>query len=236
MTSPHPEGDEPDRDHERSGISPKRIEFEVTETALMMNIDSALANIHLLRAAGVRIALDDFGTGYSSLSQIQKLPLDKIKVDGSFVRDLASSEASRKIVRSVSALSRDLSLSCVVEGVETREQLDILQDIGCHLIKAITTQSRCRKHMSKAFWRSPQVLRRSAPTVRPPDVPLVQGAGAAVGGRTRSLVAVRLGSGRRAAPDRRGEVRFVGRSFGLPIVSGSFEQIDCKVSVNLKKP
>lgn len=119
----------------RSGIAPKRIEFEVTETALMMNIELALANINLLKAAGVRIALDDFGTGYSSLSQIQKLPLDKIKVDGSFVRDLATSEASQKIVRSVSALSRDLALSCVVEGVETREQLDILQNIGCHLIQ-----------------------------------------------------------------------------------------------------
>jgi predicted signal transduction protein with EAL and GGDEF domain len=120
---------------ERSGVPSHRVEFEVTETALMMNLDEALANIHRLKATGTRISLDDFGTGYSSLSQIQKLPLDKIKVDGSFVRDLADSEASQKIVRSVSALSRDLSLSCVVEGVETQEQLDILQDMGCSLIQ-----------------------------------------------------------------------------------------------------
>ncbi|RFC62195.1 EAL domain-containing protein [Fulvimarina endophytica] len=119
----------------KSGVSPSRVEFEVTETALMMNLDEALANIHRLKATGVRISLDDFGTGYSSLSQIQKLPLDKIKVDGSFVRDLETNDASRKIVSSVTALSRDLSLSCVVEGVETREQLDILQDIGCRLIQ-----------------------------------------------------------------------------------------------------
>ncbi|WP_171070334.1 putative bifunctional diguanylate cyclase/phosphodiesterase [Methylobacterium terricola] len=119
----------------QSGVSPRRVEFEVTETALMMNLDEALANIHRLKATGARISLDDFGTGYSSLSQIQKLPLDKIKVDGSFVRDLEKNEASRKIVSSVSALSRDLSLSCVVEGVETREQLDILQGIGCRLIQ-----------------------------------------------------------------------------------------------------
>ncbi|RIY02534.1 EAL domain-containing protein [Aureimonas flava] len=118
-----------------SGVSPRRVEFEVTETALMMDLDAAIANLHSLKATGACISLDDFGTGYSSLSQIQKLPLDKIKVDGSFVRDLASSEASRKIVRSVNALSRDLSLSCVVEGVETREQLDILQGIGCRLIQ-----------------------------------------------------------------------------------------------------
>ena len=117
----------------RSGVSPRRVEFEVTETAIMMNLDQALANLHLLKGTGARISLDDFGTGYSSLSQ--KLPLDKIKVDGSFVRDLESNEASRKIVSSVSALSRDLALSCVVEGVETREQLDILQTIGCSLIQ-----------------------------------------------------------------------------------------------------
>lgn len=119
----------------KSGISPQRIEFEVTETALMMNIEQALANIHLLKAAGVRIALDDFGTGYSSLSQLQRLPLDKIKVDGSFVRDLSESDSSRKIIKSVYSLSRELSLSCVVEGVETLQQLDILQDMGCNLIQ-----------------------------------------------------------------------------------------------------
>lgn len=119
----------------KSGVPPRRVEFEVTETALMMNLDEALANIHRLKATGARISLDDFGTGYSSLSQIQKLPLDKIKVDGSFVRDLADNEASQKIVRSVSALSRDLSLSCVVEGVETQQQLDILNEMGCSLIQ-----------------------------------------------------------------------------------------------------
>ena len=128
----------------QSGVSPSRVEFEVTETALMMNLEEALANIHRLKATGVRISLDDFGTGYSSLSQIQKLPLDKIKVDGSFVRDLADSEASRKIVSSVSALSRDLALSCVVEGVETREQLDILHGIEADVDAFLQGQSNLR--------------------------------------------------------------------------------------------
>ncbi|MEN3791997.1 EAL domain-containing protein [Fulvimarina sp. MAC3] len=104
-----------------------------------------------LKAAGVRISLDDFGTGYSSLSPIQKLPLDKIKVDGSFVHNLADSEASRKIVSSVSALSRDLSLSCVVEDVETREQLDILKGIGCHLIQGYFFSKPMRKTDVAAF-------------------------------------------------------------------------------------
>ena len=142
-----------------SGVPPRRVEFEVTETALMMNLDEALANIHRLKATGARISLDDFGTGYSSLSQIQKLPLDKIKVDGSFVRDLADSEASQKIVRSVSALSRDLSLSCVVEGVETREQLDILQEMGCSLIQGYVFSKPMRESDVSAFLREQAVTR-----------------------------------------------------------------------------
>lgn len=119
----------------QSGIDPRRIDFEVTETAVSLNLDQAIANLNRLKALGAQISLDDFGTGYSSLSQIQKLPLDKIKVDGSFVRNLIDNEASQKIVRSVSALSRDLNLQCVVEGVETRAQLELLNAFGCDLIQ-----------------------------------------------------------------------------------------------------
>ena len=120
---------------QQSGVNPRRIDFEVTETAVSLNLDQAIANLNRLKALGSQISLDDFGTGYSSLSKIQKLPLDKIKVDGSFVRDLLESEASQKIVRSVSALSRDLNLKCVIEGVETREQLELLNGFGCDLIQ-----------------------------------------------------------------------------------------------------
>ncbi len=150
----------------RSGISPRRVEFEVTETAIMMNLDQALANLHLLKNTGARISLDDFGTGYSSLSQIQKLPLDKIKVDGSFVRDLESNEASRKIVSSVSALSRDLALACVVEGVETREQLDILQGIGCSLIQGYFYSKPMREADVGAFLDQQDVTRELARAAR----------------------------------------------------------------------
>ena len=149
----------------QSGVRPSRVEFEVTETALMMNLDQALANIHRLKATGARISLDDFGTGYSSLSQIQKLPLDKIKVDGSFVRDLADNEASRKIVSSVSALSRDLSLSCVVEGVETREQLDILQGIGCSLIQGYFYSKPMREDQVEGFLAGQTETRRLAAAI-----------------------------------------------------------------------
>ncbi len=146
----------------RSGVSPSRVEFEVTETALMMNLDEALANIHRLKATGARLALDDFGTGYSSLSQVQKLPLDKIKVDASFVHDLEGSEASRKIVSAVTALTRDLSLSCVVEGVETQEQLDILQTIGCRLIQGYVYSKPMRQEDVAAFLAGQSGLRTVA--------------------------------------------------------------------------
>lgn len=120
---------------EASGVNPKRIDFEVTETALMLNMERGLQSLNLLKALGSRISLDDFGTGYSSLSQIQKLPLDKIKVDASFVRNLDGDVASEKIIRSINALTRDLSLGCVVEGVETEDQLTRLREIGCSLIQ-----------------------------------------------------------------------------------------------------
>lgn len=119
----------------QSGIAPHRLEFEVTETALMMNVDESADNLRLLKRTGARIALDDFGTGYSSLSYMQRLPLDKIKVDGAFVKNLGACASSRKIVRSIAALSRDLDLECVIEGVETLEQLERVKEIGCHLVQ-----------------------------------------------------------------------------------------------------
>ena len=118
-----------------SGVAPGRIEFEVTETALLADIVQAQASFDLLKALGVRIALDDFGTGYSSLSHVHALPLDKIKVDRSFVTDIETKETSRLIVRSVIDLCRNLQIDCVVEGAETEAQAEVLRTLGCHLLQ-----------------------------------------------------------------------------------------------------
>lgn len=115
---------------EASGLDPKRIDLEITETAMMYDFSQAKAAIEILRRLGCGVALDDFGTGYSSLSQLHALPLTKIKIDRSFVSGIDSSPASHKIVKSLLALSQDMGLDCVIEGVENREELAVLQKLG----------------------------------------------------------------------------------------------------------
>ena len=114
-----------------TGFDPRRIEFEITEHVILQADDSAAATLNRLRATGVKIALDDFGTGYSSLSYLRRFPFDRIKIDRSFVKDLTSSASSRAIVSSVIALARGLGMEVTAEGVEDREHLRILRDLGC---------------------------------------------------------------------------------------------------------
>jgi predicted signal transduction protein with EAL and GGDEF domain len=111
---------------EASGLAPNRLEIEVTETALLDDKSMTRAYIEELKAIGVRIALDDFGTGYSSLSYLHKLPLDKIKIDRSFLMDVTQNKRSLELLKGVVNLSRPLGLQVTVEGVETFDQLKIL--------------------------------------------------------------------------------------------------------------
>lgn len=118
-----------------SGIDPRRVDLEITETAMMYDFNQAKASIEVFKILGCGIALDDFGTGYSSLSQLHALPLTKIKIDRSFVSGLHRNPASYKIVKSLLALSSDMGLGCVIEGVETREELDALKKLGGVLVQ-----------------------------------------------------------------------------------------------------
>lgn len=111
---------------DQSGLAPHRLEIEVTETALLDDKSSTRHFLEELKALGVRIALDDFGTGYSSLSYLHTLPLDKVKIDRSFLVDVTRNERSLELLRGVVNLSRPLGLSVTIEGVETFEQLKIL--------------------------------------------------------------------------------------------------------------
>ncbi|WDF72081.1 putative bifunctional diguanylate cyclase/phosphodiesterase [Novosphingobium sp. KACC 22771] len=113
-----------------TGIPPRRIWIEVTETAVMRNAEAAARALQAFRDLGVRIALDDFGTGYSSLGYVQRLPLDKIKIDRSFVRALDTNEGST-ITAAVITLCHTIGLTCVAEGVETEAQRRTLADAGC---------------------------------------------------------------------------------------------------------
>ncbi|MBR0722387.1 putative bifunctional diguanylate cyclase/phosphodiesterase [Bradyrhizobium manausense] len=120
---------------EKSGLPPHRIDFEITETAVTFDFVRAQQSIATLKAMGCGISLDDFGTGYSSLSHVHRLPLDKIKVDRSFVADINENPVSHKIIKSLAGLCDDMEIACVVEGVETRAQLDTLRRLGCDFIQ-----------------------------------------------------------------------------------------------------
>jgi diguanylate cyclase (GGDEF)-like protein/PAS domain S-box-containing protein len=114
-----------------SGLSPKRLELEITESALFKDYQRALDNLRRLKALGVRIAMDDFGTGFSSLSTLQSFPFDKIKIDKSFVENIHRHDRATVIVRAVLGLGRSLDIPCVAEGVETQEQIDFLRGEDC---------------------------------------------------------------------------------------------------------
>ncbi len=116
---------------EQSGLPAHRLELEITELVLLQNSDTTRAMLHELRGLGVKISLDDFGTGYSSLSYLRSFPFDKIKIDRSFINELATSKDSLAIVRAVTGLGKSLGIVTTAEGVETDAQLELLSREGC---------------------------------------------------------------------------------------------------------
>ncbi|WP_207456633.1 EAL domain-containing protein [Azospirillum sp. SYSU D00513] len=118
-----------------TGFPPERLEIEVTEGVLIDDTERALAALNALKMAGVRIALDDFGTGYSSLSYLQRFAFDKLKIDRSFVSTMETSQETRSIVRTILALAKALDITVTAEGVETEEQLRILQEEACNQVQ-----------------------------------------------------------------------------------------------------
>jgi diguanylate cyclase (GGDEF)-like protein/PAS domain S-box-containing protein len=118
-----------------SGLSPLRLELEITESLFLAETETNLAILHQLRGLGVSISMDDFGTGYSSLSYLRSFPFDKIKIDRSFVKDLAERSDCVAIVRAISGLGRSLNITTTAEGVETIDQLDWLRAEGCNEVQ-----------------------------------------------------------------------------------------------------
>jgi diguanylate cyclase (GGDEF)-like protein len=114
-----------------AALAPSRLELEITETVLLQDSEATLGMLHRLRALGVRISMDDFGTGYSSLSYLRSFPFDKIKIDRSFITDIAHSDQSQAIVQAVTSLGQTLGMATTAEGVETSEQLEHLRAQGC---------------------------------------------------------------------------------------------------------
>jgi diguanylate cyclase (GGDEF)-like protein/PAS domain S-box-containing protein len=133
-----------------SGLPPRRLELEITEAVLIGDDEAALAILHQLRDIGVRIALDDFGTGYSSLSYLKRFPFDKIKIDRSFVTDIAEAGGSSAIVQAVVNIAASRNMATTAEGVETEPQKQMLRTLGCtemqgYLFSAAKPSTEVRK-------------------------------------------------------------------------------------------
>jgi EAL domain-containing protein (putative c-di-GMP-specific phosphodiesterase class I) len=118
-----------------SGLAPERLQLEVTESAVIQNLEQAAGALRRLKQLGVGIALDDFGTGYSSLSHLRELPFDTVKIDRSFVADLPDSQGHAAIARAILGIARAMGFRVVAEGVENERQLRFLEAEGCHEIQ-----------------------------------------------------------------------------------------------------
>jgi diguanylate cyclase (GGDEF)-like protein len=118
---------------DETGVLPHTLELEITETSAMANPLQTIENLTMLKKLGLRLALDDFGTGYSSLSYLQKLPIDVLKIDRTFVRGLGQHQSDTEIVRLILALARTLNLETVAEGVESPEHISELTKLGCYI-------------------------------------------------------------------------------------------------------
>jgi len=114
-----------------SGASPHKLKLEITESFMLEKANEIIAKMAVLKRSGIGFSLDDFGTGYSSLSQLKRLPLDQLKIDQSFVRDLLNGVKDASIVRTIIALGKSLNLTVIAEGVETEEQRQFLEGLGC---------------------------------------------------------------------------------------------------------
>lgn len=120
---------------QESGLEAKYLELEVTESLLMRDVEQALVTMQKLQAIGVHLSIDDFGTGFSNLSALQKFPIVRLKIDQSFVRQLATNENDRAITTAVISLAQKLNLRVIAEGVETDAQLAFLRESNCDEIQ-----------------------------------------------------------------------------------------------------
>ena len=150
----------------RSGIDPSQLEIEITESGLMEDPEGVARTLQRLRAIGLTIAIDDFGTGYSSLAYLKSFPVSVLKIDRSFVRDLETDANDRGIAEAVISMARVLKVDVVAEGVETRGQLQLLEDMGCKLAQGFFISRPLEAASFPGFWRRHQ----AQPDFEPTDV------------------------------------------------------------------
>ena len=160
---------------ELSGLDPSRLEIEITEGVFLEDCDAALENLHALRKRGIRIALDDFGTGYSSLNYLINFPVDKIKIDRTFVRDFLSRNENRAIIDAILTLARELSIKVTAEGVETVDQAIALRARRCDDVQGyLLGVPKPASAVAETIETIPIVYRDLLPARQLPPVKMVQ--------------------------------------------------------------
>jgi diguanylate cyclase (GGDEF)-like protein/PAS domain S-box-containing protein len=149
---------------DRSGADPQNLELELTESMLADNIEEVIAKMTELKSHGLRFSLDDFGTGYSSLTYLKRLPLDQLKIDRSFVRDILVDATSGAIAQTIVSLSRAMGLPVIAEGVETEEQRDFLTRLGCHAFQGYLFSRPLALEEFERLWVGPSEYTAPVPT------------------------------------------------------------------------
>ena len=116
----------------QSGIDPSHLKLELTESIVVNNVADTIEKMHQLKTLGLTFSMDDFGTGYSSLAYLKRLPLDQLKIDQSFVRDISHDPNDAAIVQTIITMGNTMGMNVIAEGVETQQQLDFLRKHGCN--------------------------------------------------------------------------------------------------------
>jgi diguanylate cyclase (GGDEF)-like protein len=153
---------------ETSGIDPSLLALEITETTLMHDVAAAGERLKEIKALGVRVAIDDFGTGYASLSQLQRMPVDILKIDSSFVAALSDAGQGRELLEAILGVGQALSLTVVAEGVETQVQLTALEEMGCERAQGYLLGRPCAADVVEEVFTGPQ--RRATGSVKAASV------------------------------------------------------------------
>ena len=145
-----------------SGLASRSLELELTESYVMRDLPQSVPRMSQIRALGVSIAIDDFGTGYSSLSYLNKLPVDSLKIDQSFLRSLQEPEGSLPVVQSIVRLAHSMNLTVVAEGVETRAELDLVKLLGCDRVQGhVYGPALRREHVASLLARNAREAMRA---------------------------------------------------------------------------
>jgi EAL domain-containing protein (putative c-di-GMP-specific phosphodiesterase class I) len=137
-----------------TGANPLKLRIEITESAMVENVEEIIVKMGRLKDLGIGLSLDDFGTGYSSLSYLRRMPLDQLKIDRSFVKNVVRDTKDAAVASTIIALGRSLGFSVIAEGVETEEQMSFLKNEGCHIYQGFLYSPALSAFMFEEFvWK-----------------------------------------------------------------------------------